>query len=154
VRTYIGVDQTEIAKKVGQLVPGFMPMGSTGGAAMTEMRMPTPDNTLPMMTGEGPFGSVEMGGMFSVVKVRQGLARGDYKDPGWYRNPPGTVAYKVGSEVAAALPGPSTAAPPDRARTHGGADGRVMAMEVRARRRTIGMQAMDMSKLPMNGPKR
>ena len=85
------------------LVPGFMPMGSTGGAAMTEMRMPTPDNTLPMMTGEGPFGSVEMGGMFSVVKVREGLARGDYRDPGWYKNPPGTVAHKVdGGAVAAA----------------------------------------------------
>jgi hypothetical protein len=29
------------------------------------------------------------------VKVREGLARGDYRDPGWYRNPPGTVAYKL-----------------------------------------------------------
>jgi hypothetical protein len=36
-----------------------------------------------------------MGGMFSVVKVREGLARNDYKDPGWYRHPKGTVAYAV-----------------------------------------------------------
>jgi len=35
---------------------------------------------------------VGMGGMFSVVKVRKGQARGDYKDPGWYAHPPGTVA--------------------------------------------------------------
>ena len=26
--------------------------------------------------------------------VREGLARGDYRDPGWYRHPPGTVAYE------------------------------------------------------------
>ena len=31
-----------------------------------------PANTLPMMTGLGPFGPVGMGGMFSVVKVRDG----------------------------------------------------------------------------------
>ena len=47
-----------------------------------------------MMTGYGQFGPVEMGGMFSVVKVREGLAKGDYKDPGWFKNPPGTVAYE------------------------------------------------------------
>jgi hypothetical protein len=35
---------------------------------------PLPDNTLPMMTGLGQFGPIEMGGMTSVVKVREGLA--------------------------------------------------------------------------------
>ena len=61
------------------------------------MEMPLPDNTLPMMTGHGQFGPIEMGGMFSVVKVREGLAANDYKDPGWYKHPPGTVAYEVQS---------------------------------------------------------
>jgi hypothetical protein len=56
------------------------------------MEMPLPDNTLPMMTGRGPFGPLEMGGMFSVVKVRDGLAKNDYKDPGWFKHPPGTVS--------------------------------------------------------------
>jgi hypothetical protein len=28
------------------------------------------------------------------VKVREGLERNDYKDPGWYKNPEGTVAYE------------------------------------------------------------
>ena len=50
-------------------------MGSAGMAEMGEMEMPMPDNTLPMMTGFGQFGPIEMGGMFSVVKVREGLAR-------------------------------------------------------------------------------
>jgi hypothetical protein len=35
-----------------------------------------------------------MGGMFTVVKVRPGLAATDYSDPGWYKHPEGTVAYE------------------------------------------------------------
>jgi hypothetical protein len=48
-----------------------------------------------MMTGFAQFGPVEMGGMFSVVKVRDDLAKGDYKDPGWFKHPEGTVAYEL-----------------------------------------------------------
>ncbi len=81
-----------------------MPMGQAGGADMAAMEMPLPDNTLPMMTGSGPFGPIEMGGMFTVLKVREDLAPNDYKDPGWYRHPDGTVAHEV--------PPPST--PPSR----------------------------------------
>ena len=33
--------------------------------------MPLPENTLPMMMGQGPFGPLEMGGMFTVIKVRE-----------------------------------------------------------------------------------
>ena len=51
---------------------------------LAEMEMPMPDNSLPMMTGFGQFGPLEMGGIFSVVMVREGLALDDYKDPGWY----------------------------------------------------------------------
>jgi hypothetical protein len=47
-----------------------------------------------MMAGHGQFGPLEMGGMFTVVKVREGLASGDYRDPGHYQHPPGTVAYE------------------------------------------------------------
>jgi hypothetical protein len=69
-------------------------MGSQGMAEMGEMEMALPDDTLPMMTGFAQFGPVEMGGMFSVVKVREELARNDYKDPGWYKHPEGTVAFE------------------------------------------------------------
>ena len=54
-------------------------MGERGMAAMA---MELPENTTPMMTGRGQFGPIEMGGMFSVVKVREGLGRNDYSDPG------------------------------------------------------------------------
>jgi manganese oxidase len=67
---------------------------------MAGMAMPLPSNTLPMMTGTGPFGPIEMGGMFTVMKVREDLAPGDYRDPGWYKHPQGTVAHEV--DVAAA----------------------------------------------------
>ena len=93
VPTMIGVDHRGVAAKIIKLVPDYMVLGERGMADMGEMQMPLPDNTLPMMTGTGPFGPLEMGGMFSVVKVREGLARNDYRDPGWYKHPPGTVAY-------------------------------------------------------------
>ena len=36
-----------------------------------------------------------MVGMFTVVKVREGRARGDDRDPGcWYKHPAGTLAYE------------------------------------------------------------
>jgi hypothetical protein len=31
--------------------------------------------------------------MFTVMKIRADLSRGDYGDPGWYRPPAGSVAY-------------------------------------------------------------
>jgi FtsP/CotA-like multicopper oxidase with cupredoxin domain len=94
VKTYIGVDKRRIAKSINRVAPGYMPMGSRGMAEMAEMEMAMPDNTLPMMTGFAQFGAVGMGGMFSVLKVREGLAAGDYKDPGWYKNPEGTIAFE------------------------------------------------------------
>ncbi len=34
-----------------------------------------------------------MGGMFTVLKVRDDIT--SYEDPGWYENPPGTLARKA-----------------------------------------------------------
>ena len=76
---------------------------------MGSMEMPLPDNTLPMMTGYGQFGPLEMGGMFTVVKVRPGLATTDYSDPGWYKHPEGTVAYEwAGDPLPEARRAPDT----------------------------------------------
>jgi hypothetical protein len=36
-----------------------------------------------------------MGGMFTLVKIREGLERNDYADPGPYQHPQGTVAHEV-----------------------------------------------------------
>jgi hypothetical protein len=67
------------------------------------MEMQIPEQTLPMMTGTGPYGAVEMGGMFTTLKVRKDQKAGDYKDPGWFKQPPGTQAF----EWRGALPEPS-----------------------------------------------
>lgn len=99
VRTFIGVNKKDIARSIKMLVPDYMPMGSAGMADMGEMEMPMPNNTLPMMTGFGQFGPIEMGGMFSVVKIRDGIAKDDYKDPGDYQHPDGTVAYEYDGPV-------------------------------------------------------
>ena len=100
----IGAPERALAKAVKRAAPGAMAMGTDGMGMMSEMEMPLPDNTLPMMTGSGQFGPVEMGGMFTVMKVREGLAANDYKDPGPYKNPPGTVAYEVNAARAGEPP--------------------------------------------------
>ena len=87
IPTMLGVDQADIAKKISNLVPGYMAMGENGMESMSEMHMPLPENTLPMMDGKGPFGGIGMGGMFTTLKVRDGLARNDFRDPGWYTQP-------------------------------------------------------------------
>jgi hypothetical protein len=104
VKNYIGVNKKDLAKRIAKIAPGYMPMGSNGMGEMGSMEMPLPENTLPMMTGFAQFGPVEMGGMFSVVKVREGLAKGDYKDPGSYKNPEGTVAFEYKGQKLAEAP--------------------------------------------------
>jgi manganese oxidase len=99
VPTMLGVDARGVVEKITKLVPDYMHMGDKGMHDMAEMEMPLPDNTLPMMTGAGPFGGIGMGGMFSVVKVRDDVAPGDYKDPGWFRHPAGSVAREVTGEL-------------------------------------------------------
>lgn len=108
VPTMIGVDHREVADRIKKLVPDYMVMGERGMADMGEMEMPLPDNTLPMMSGRGPFGALEMGGMFTVVKVRDEQKPGDYSDPGWYKHPPRTVAWEWNGDV----PQPARAAAP------------------------------------------
>jgi hypothetical protein len=53
-----------------------------------------------MMSGNGPYGNIEMGGMFTVVKVRENQKPDDYQDPGWYQQPKGTQAYEVKETVS------------------------------------------------------
>ncbi|MGH8134725.1 MAG: multicopper oxidase family protein [Steroidobacteraceae bacterium] len=95
----LGVKQSDLEAAVGRMLPGYMSMGEAGMAEHQDHadmgHMRGPENTLQMMGGQGPFGNLEMGGMFTVVKVRDDLAPGDYRDPGWYSNPRGTLAHRI-----------------------------------------------------------
>ena len=88
----IGVDTSKLGARAGKLVPGYMPMGQHGMDNMAEMGMPVPKNSIPMVGARGPFDYITMGGMFTIVKVRDEDVGDENKDPGWYKNPPGTVA--------------------------------------------------------------
>jgi hypothetical protein len=139
----IGVPQRALSQAVKSVAPDAMAMGSQGMGAMgeMEMEMPMPDNTLMMMTGFGQFGPIEMGGMFTVMKVREGLAPNDYKDPGPYKNPPGTVAHEV--NVA-------DAGEPPRQPAEGKAPGKEMpGMDMPG----MDMKGMDMPGMDMKGMK-
>ncbi|MTW13646.1 multicopper oxidase domain-containing protein [Pseudoduganella eburnea] len=110
VPTLIGVDHSGVAEKISKLVPGYMAMGEKGGS-MGGMEMEIPENTLPMMTGTGPHGEIEMGGMFTLMKVRPDQKRGDYTDPGWYRAPKGSTAYEWTGELPPAVSAPAASVP-------------------------------------------
>ena len=92
----LGVNQDGVKDKVRDLVPGYMAMGENGMDDMNYMKMKGPENTLPMMGGQGQFGPTGMGGMFTVLMVRDNLK--DYDHPGDYPHPKGTVAEAVEGE--------------------------------------------------------
>jgi hypothetical protein len=86
----LGADLAGVDRQVARSVPGAMVMGTAGMGDMAEMQMPAPVNSIPMRGAPGPFGSIDMGGMFTMIKVRDRLDGAG--DPGWYRHPDGTVA--------------------------------------------------------------
>lgn len=100
----LGVDQRGMEQRIRRILPGYMAMGEAGMADHQDHvdagHMPGPANTLPMMAGKGPFGNIGMGGMFTIIKVRDDLAPGDYRDPGWYAHPAGELARKVSDDPA------------------------------------------------------
>jgi manganese oxidase len=89
----LGVDTADLAKQITSLVPDYVSMGAGDSMGDMQMNLRLPENTLPMMAGTGPYGGIEMGGMFTVMKIRADLAHNDYRDPGWYKAPAGSVAY-------------------------------------------------------------
>lgn len=86
----IGVKPSAINKRVQSILPDYMTMGEAGMGEMAEMGMKVPENSIPMVGGPGKHDYITMGGMFTVLKVRDELV--SYEDPGWYENPQGTLA--------------------------------------------------------------
>ena len=93
----IGIDTDKLDARIRKTVPGYMTMGHTGMAEMSDMGMKVPRNSLPMIGARGPLDTITMGGMYTNIKVRDEVVRND-QDPGWYEAPPGTRAEKASAE--------------------------------------------------------
>jgi hypothetical protein len=78
---------------MSRVMPEYMTMGTTGMGGMGEMAMPMTPNSLPMKGGHGPFSYIDMGGMFTILKVRDNPNSADPN--GWYTHPAGTVASRA-----------------------------------------------------------
>jgi len=91
----IGVESGNLDRMIGSLLPHYMTMGQDGmgehGAHVESGHMTVPKNSIPMVGARGPFDYITMGGMFTVLKVREQLASYD-ADPGWYSHPSGSVS--------------------------------------------------------------
>ncbi len=97
----IGVREGKLDEKVRKLLPGYMTMGQAGMGDMAEMGMAIPPNSIPMVGGVGPYDYITMGGMFTILKVRNQIGDDALKnnaDPGWYDNPAGTVASPASAD--------------------------------------------------------
>ncbi len=92
----VGADTRPLDRRMGRVLPQYMSMGTTGMGSMGEMGMPAPPNSVPMRGGPGPFSTIDMGGMFTILKVRDNPARAD--PAGWYQHPDGTVAGPANAE--------------------------------------------------------
>jgi len=89
----IGVKPGDLDAKVRTLLPGYMTMGQEGMGDMGDMGMAMPGNSIPMTGANGKYGYITMGGMFTILKVRERLD--GEGDPGWYDAPAGTVAMEA-----------------------------------------------------------
>jgi len=89
----IGVRTKDFTPQVQNLLPDYMSMGDAGMGEMGEhaQHMSMPQNSIPMLGSPGPHDYISMGGMFTILKVREELQSYDVH-PGWYENPPGTQA--------------------------------------------------------------
>jgi FtsP/CotA-like multicopper oxidase with cupredoxin domain len=89
----VGADTAKLDERMARVLPEYMSMGAQGMGGMGEMQMPMPENSTPMRGGPGPFGTIDMGGMFTILKVRDKPQPADVE--GWFAHPPGTVSDKA-----------------------------------------------------------
>lgn len=96
----VGVETETLEARTADVLPEAMIMGGDGmgehGEHVAMGHMPVPENSIPMVGATGPRGPIAMGGLVTIMKVRQGLK--SFVDPGWYENPLGTEARKASPE--------------------------------------------------------
>ncbi|HKU41739.1 MAG TPA: multicopper oxidase domain-containing protein [Polyangiales bacterium] len=100
VPNLIGANTEQLDRRMTKVLPSYMTMGKTGMGDMGEMKMPVPPNSLPMRSTPGPFGGIDMGGMFTVLKVRDDPRAEDAL--GWYEYPQGSISHRADAASLAA----------------------------------------------------
>ena len=88
----IGVNANALNQGLAAALPGYKAMGASNMEHHGE-HLEMPENSIAMKPAEGPHSPICMGGMVSVLKVRDKLDR--YADPGWYQPPKGTMARRA-----------------------------------------------------------
>ncbi len=90
----IGADPAKIREAIKNALPGTMVMGTNGMEDMSMHRamghMQTPENSIAMQFGEGPHGAITMGGMFTILKVRDETTSNTADS--WYQEDPSNMA--------------------------------------------------------------
>lgn len=97
-----GINKQDLEERIKIFFPHFMGLMNINGMGdmfdmygtneTMDMKVRYPRNISPIGS-PGPFGVIEMGGMFTILKVRDNLT--SYADPGWYQHPEGTVAESI-----------------------------------------------------------
>jgi manganese oxidase len=97
----IGIKSQHLDERIRKFFPDFMGLMNINGmgemfdmygSISQNMAIKTPSNISPIGS-PGPFGVIEMSGMFTIFKVREHLAKGEIV--GWYHHPKGSVAEAV-----------------------------------------------------------
>jgi FtsP/CotA-like multicopper oxidase with cupredoxin domain len=91
----IGVDTEGLDQAAQSLLPTYMSMGQAGMAEGHGGAMAVPRNSVPMLGAQGPFDPITMGGMATILKVRESM---DADPSGWYTHPAGTVAAPASAD--------------------------------------------------------
>jgi len=100
----LSIEKGSIEEKIKKYFPEFKGLMGTNGMgemfqhSRTHLRLPN----LSPLGSPGPFGIIELGGMFTLLKVRDHLPQKG--EIGWYKHPNGTVAEAISSTVNRAAP--------------------------------------------------
>jgi hypothetical protein len=91
----VGADLGRIDETLYAHVPAYGDMEGEMGAGGDHSSL-SPPNSLPMIGGKGPYGTITMSGMFTILKVRESISEG--VEPGWYEAPLETIARRATKE--------------------------------------------------------
>lgn len=100
-----GINKQGIEERIKNFFPDFMGLMNVNGmgemfemyGAKNKMHKGLMPTNISPIGSPGPFGVIEMGGMFTILKVRDQLTSD--ADPGWYQHPPGTVAESINLNI-------------------------------------------------------